>query len=81
MPTQRRQMDLAGRRRDLGASVKAMAHGLGLTVAEVVAIESGAVADAKAERYLAWLSRIENWSAGKRERELRAAETDGRRFT
>lgn len=80
MPRHRRQMDLSGRRLDLGASVKAMANGLGMTVADIVGIERNGAADSRLDLYLAWLGRMESWSCGKRKRELRAAENDGRRF-
>ena len=79
MPPRRRQIDLQGRRRDLGAIVKAMANGLGMSVSDVVEIEGGA-ADARADHYVAWLTMMESWATGKRERELWAAEKEGRRF-
>jgi hypothetical protein len=74
-------MDLQGRRRDLGATLKAMANGLGMSAADIVEIERGNAADPRMDRYLAWLTKMETWSAGKREREFLAARKQGRRFS
>lgn len=47
MPTRRRHMDLRGRRQDLGATIKGMAAGLGMSVADVLDIEKGVAMDAE----------------------------------
>ena len=80
MTVRRHQMNLRGRRRELGATIRGMANGLGLTVADVVAIERNGTSDTRVELYLAWLAMMEAWPAAKRERELRAADHEGRRF-
>lgn len=78
MPVRRQHIDLRGRRQDLGATVKEMAAGLDMSIADIVAIEKGTAGD-RINLYVAWLSRMEAWSAGKRERELRRAQR-GQRF-
>jgi hypothetical protein len=80
MPTRRRHMDLRGRRQDLGATIKEMAAGLSMSVADVLDIEKGVAMDNRVTHYAAWLTRMEAWSAGKRERALQAANREGRRF-
>ena len=80
MPARRRHMDLRGRRQDLGATVKEMAAGLSMSIADVADIENGTAADHRTDHYAAWLTRMEAWSAGRRERELQAAHRHGRRF-
>jgi transcriptional regulator with XRE-family HTH domain len=80
MPSRRRHTDLRGRRQDLGVTVKEMAVGLGMSIGDIVDIEKGTGARDRVNHYAAWLTRIEAWSAGKRERELRATR-QGQRFT
>jgi hypothetical protein len=73
MPVRRRVMDLRGRRQDLGATVKEMSLGLGMSIADILSIEKGTAEDQRVGHYAAWLTRMESWSAGKKERELRIA--------
>jgi hypothetical protein len=80
MPVRRRVMDLRGRRQDIGATVKQMAAGLGMRTSDILNIESGIAADDRVGHYAAWLTRMESWSAGKRERELQMAQ-QGHRFS
>ena len=51
-----------------------------MSVADVLDIEKGVAMDNRVMRYAAWLTRLEAWSAGKRERALQAANREGRRF-
>ena len=78
MPAHRRHMDLRGRRPDVGATVKEMAVGLSMSIADVADIEEGTAADDRVSHYAAWLTRMEAWSTGKRERELLAANRQAR---
>lgn len=80
IPTRRRRTDLRGRRRDLGASIKEMAAGLGMSVADILDIEKGVAMDSRVTHCAAWLTRMETWSAGKREHALQAANRQGRKF-
>ena len=73
-------MDLRGRRQDLGATVKEMAAGLNMSIADITNVERGTSADDSAYHYAAWLTRMEAWSTGKKERELGAAQR-GQRFS
>lgn len=79
MTTMRARTDLRGRRRATGATVKAMAAGIGLRAAEIREIEALQASEGMLEHYARWLDRIEAWPAEKRARELLAA-SDGRRF-
>jgi hypothetical protein len=75
MPVRRPQSDLRGRRQDLGVSVKEMATGLDMSIADIVDIEEGgSAANDRVGHYAAWLTRMEAWPTGKKERELRAAQ-------
>jgi hypothetical protein len=47
IPTRRRHTDSQGRRRDLGASIKEMAAGLGMSVADILDIEKGVAMDSR----------------------------------
>jgi hypothetical protein len=80
MPVHRRAMDLRGRREDFGATMKEMSLGLGMSIAEILNIEKGAAGDDNVGLYAACLTRMESWSAGKKERELRIAQ-QGQRFS
>ena len=80
MPVQRLSSNLEGRRKDLGASIRQMAAGLGITVADVREIEGGNAAHDRVAQYSAWLTRMEAWSDGKRQLELHEAEKERRRF-
>ena len=60
--------------------IKEMAAGLGMSVADVLDIEKGLAMDNRVTHYAAWLTRVEAWSAGKRERASQAANREGRRF-
>jgi ribosome-binding protein aMBF1 (putative translation factor) len=72
--------DLPDRRRRAGASVEAMAAGIGLTADEIREIEAGKAPPDKQNYYVTWLARIEGWSADKRAEQLLAAIDSGRRF-
>jgi transcriptional regulator with XRE-family HTH domain len=80
MPSRRRHTDLRGRRQDLGVTVNEMAAGLGMSICDIVDIEKGTGASDGINHYAAWLTRMEAWSDGKRERELRGTR-QGQRFT
>jgi transcriptional regulator with XRE-family HTH domain len=80
MPSRRQHTDLRGRRQDLGVSIKEMATGLGMSIGDIVDIEKGAAAGDRANHYAAWLTRMEAWSNGKRERELKAVRL-GQKFS
>ena len=43
-----------------------------MSIADVADIEEGTAADDRVSHYAAWLTRMEAWSTGKRERELLA---------
>jgi transcriptional regulator with XRE-family HTH domain len=79
MPACRRPTDLQGRRQDLHLTVEEFAAGIGVPVREIREIENGRGSDQRQNQYAAWLTRIESWPAGKRERELKAARI-GQRF-
>jgi len=49
-------------------------------VADVLDIQNSVAMDNRVMHYAAWLTRMEAWSAGKRERALQAANREGRRF-
>jgi hypothetical protein len=72
--------DLAARRRVAGASIEGMAAGIGLSLAEIREIESGAASHELRDHYARWLDIIETWSADKRAQQLLAAIDRGRRF-
>jgi hypothetical protein len=57
-----------------------MAAGLGMSVADILDIEKGVAMDSNVTHYAAWLTRMETWSAGKREHALQAANRQGRKF-
>ncbi len=65
--------DLSARRRSVGASRETMAAGVGLSIDEVRAIENGSAAPPLRARYSAWLDRLENWPAERRQAQLLAA--------
>lgn len=67
------------RREALGLDRSEMAAGIGLTLADIVEIESGQAPTSIAEHYAAWLDRIERWPAEVREFQLAAAQA-GERF-
>ena len=79
MPARRRPTDLQGRRQDLHLTVRDFAVGIGIPAAELQEIENGRGSDQRRNQYAAWLTRIESWPAGKREREANAAR-EGQRF-
>lgn len=56
-----------------------MAAGIGLTLTDIVMIESGQAAPSLTEQYVAWLNRIEAWPTETREWQLAAAQA-GERF-
>jgi transcriptional regulator with XRE-family HTH domain len=80
MPIRHHQTDLRARREDLGVTLQEMAMGLGLSVADVLSIEDGTAPDLQLNRYSAWLTRLEWWPAGKKEREVLAELKERRRF-
>ena len=79
MPARRTATDLKGRRQDLQLTVEEFAAGIGVPVPEIQELENGRGSDQRRNQYAAWLTRIESWPAGKREREANAART-GQRF-
>jgi hypothetical protein len=56
-----------------------MAHGLGIGVTDLTAIEDGTITDDKRNAYAGWLAGIEHWPEHHRLREVKRAE-QGYRF-
>ena len=54
-----------------------MAADLGMSVADILDIEKGVAMDSRATHGAVWLTRMETWSAGKREHALQAANRQG----
>lgn len=77
MARQRAPTDFRGRRKDLGATERQMAVGLGIGPGDIQAIESGS--DRHRALYSAWLTRLEALSEGGRLAQLARA-TAGDRF-
>ena len=51
-----------------------------MSVADILDIEKGVAMDRRVAHYAAWLTRMETWSAGKREHALQAANRQGRKL-
>jgi hypothetical protein len=67
------------RREATGLDRSQIAAGIGLTLTDVVMIESGQAEAALTAHYFAWLDRIEAWPAEAREFQIAAARA-GERF-
>ena len=79
MPVSRHSSNLRGRREALGASTQQIATGLGIDLREVLALEDGASTDDRLNFYVAWLSRLEATTPGRRQQLLQLA-IEGTRF-
>jgi len=62
-----------GRRYDLGIGVRDMAAGLGIGLGRLLSIEAGTGTEEDKTFYRTWLSRIEGWSSGERNLQLKNA--------
>jgi hypothetical protein len=67
----RHSADLRGRRYDLGIGVRDMAAGLGIGLGRLLSIEAGTGTEEDKTFYRTWLSRIEGWSSGERNLQLK----------